>query len=126
MECCIVESSDGLYCELCKRPIRRHARRKCVLAVFHAAACPYAPIVTRLTPEGLTGLDRCRAANCDHLRNHGGRMVCNKRGSSCEWLDVWAAWLNGERGCRHWLPVAPPSTESTDQVDADADAGDDR
>lgn len=46
-------------------------------------------------------------------------MVCDKRGSSCEWLPLWAAWLNGERGCPHWLPVpAAPSDPHDDLGDS--------
>jgi hypothetical protein len=72
------------------------------IKILKQPICPMAWIISRLTPEGLAGLDRCRATNCGHLRNIGGRMVCDKRGSSCEWLAVWAAWLNSGRHCKQW------------------------
>lgn len=78
------------------------------MVVFQPSPCPFAPIVTRLNPTGLSGLDRCRTANCGLMHKHGGNVVCVGRGKSCEWLRLWAAWLNSGRGCPHWLPLASP------------------
>lgn len=52
-------------------------------------------------------------------------MVCDKRGSSCEWLDVWAAWLNSERECKHWLSLASPESHD-DLRDSHQDQREDR
>lgn len=108
----VLRIASGLYtCTICQEriyspvhpadcPVCKRGRGSRGLTVRQPQACPWAPIVTRLTPEGLAGLDRCRRAGCRHLRQIEGRIVCDKRGSSCEWIDLWAAWLNGERGCR--------------------------
>lgn len=116
---------DGvLQCAQCGKSIRGRIERVSACPVCRAAAkelktekfpiinqppvCLWGAIVQRLNPGGLSGLDRCRAANCGHLQIHGGRIVCVGRGKSCEWLGLWAAWLNSGRGCPHWLPLASP------------------
>lgn len=107
---------DGTWtCLLCRRvarPTTQPPHRRCkTLAIVQAHGCPFGPIVQRLTPEGLARLDRCRAANCGLMHKHNGNMVCVGRGKSCEWLGLWAAWLNSGRGCLHWLPVPTAFSE---------------
>lgn len=112
MFCQFKEVSNRKWsCVVCGKSLRTHGSKPPIAqcsgyALFQIInqppPCPFGAIVERLTPEGLAGLDRCRRAGCRHLRPVDGRMVCDKRGSACEWLDVWAAWLNGGRGCGEW------------------------
>ena len=72
------------------------------ITILPETTCPYGPIVERLTPEGLAGLERCRRAGCGMIHEYNGQLVCVGRGKSCEWLDLWAAWLNSGRQCPLW------------------------
>ena len=108
--CDFVDDGHGrCFCLLCdpgkKRTQKRPSKRKCgdlLVIVNQPPPCPFAPIVQRLTLDGLTRLGRCREANCGMMHKHGGNMVCVGRGKSCEWLGLWAAWLNSGRECPHW------------------------
>lgn len=90
-------------CPKCRQLTRQGSSRN-VVQVLAAASeeCPWDSVVRRLNPEGLAGLARCRRANCGFLIEHAGNMVCVGRGKSCEWLSLWAAWLNSGRGCENW------------------------
>lgn len=121
--------SDTWFCPRCghREPIEfdRDCRR---IFVLPPATCRYGPIVERLTPEGLAGLDRCRRAGCGHLREIDDRTICDKRGSSCEWLALWAAWLNAGRPCQLWddgTNNAKSPIDSAGGVSPASSAGDD-
>ncbi len=64
--------------------------------------CPFGAIVCRLSTSGLERLELCRRAQCGHLAAIGGAMLCQYRGKNCEWLNLWAAWLNSGRACELW------------------------
>jgi len=108
---CIVAASDGsrrcrnrgiIFPKEIRGPIRCVCDGQKFAIIGKQRSCPYGPIVQRLTPEGLAGLDRCRAADCGLMHVHGAKMVCVGRGKSCEWLNLWAAWLNSGRHCKQW------------------------
>ncbi len=75
----------------------------CMLAILPGQAqCPWEPIVSRLSTSGLERLELCRRAQCGHLAELGGAMLCQYRGKNCEWVHLWAAWLNSGRACPLW------------------------
>jgi hypothetical protein len=47
-------------------------------------------------------LNRCRTANCGLIHRVDGRATCVGRGSRCQWLSQWAAFLAGDGDCPHW------------------------
>lgn len=71
----------------------------------------FAPIVQRLTPDGLTRLDRCRSANCGMMHRVNGAITCvGMQGKKCGWQAKWIRCLNREEEfgcggweCPHWL-----------------------
>lgn len=82
--------------------------------ILGAVPCPWGLIVQRLTPEGLTRLDRCRSANCGMMHRVNGAITCvGMQGKKCGWQAKWIRCLNREEEfgcggweCPHWLPLA--------------------
>lgn len=117
-------------CKLCGRASRsrRDVAPARVCAAFsleiigHPKPCPMSHVVVELlTDEGIERLDRCRKAKCGLIHTHNGAMVCVGRGKSCEWLSLWAAWLNSGRECPHWLTTGQHGSQH-DRTEHDEDS----
>jgi len=87
-----------------------------LIAQITEPECPYSQIIKRLTPDGLTRLDRCRAANCGMMHRVNGAITCvGMQGKKCGWQAKWIRCLNREEefgcggyNCPHWKSISDP------------------
>ena len=64
--------------------------------------CPLAAVVSRITPHGIDRLQLCRESGCGKMVTENGVTRCFRLGTKCDSVNVWSAYLNGERECQHW------------------------
>ncbi|MFA5376320.1 MAG: hypothetical protein WC455_11300 [Dehalococcoidia bacterium] len=69
-------------------------------------ACPFSPVLGRLTTAGIDRLQRCRDAKCGMMLPVEESIRCTGvGGGKCTWVGKWAERLNdAEWTCPHWNP----------------------